>query len=366
MPALFSTPIEKPFDPAKLKVEVKNTTISQLCEMLKNEIIDLQPDFQRHANLWLPAKKSRLIESLILGLPIPSFYFYIDSEKKKWVVIDGLQRLCALKDFMVDKTLRLSGLELIEPSRTGCAYEDFSYYEQVDISMRSVTLNIISGDASDEAKYIIFKRLNSENTSLKPAEIRNALYHGPSMAFVKELADSYEFQEATDKKVSAKRLMTQDYVSRFLAFYLRGYNDYEDDKMDLFIGGTLTFMNKQYTDADYETVREVFNRSLFVCKSLLGSGTFRKPLTEAEKKNKVIGSNPISISLFEAMMCSVAKLSKKDITTLLSRKYKYQELYEKKMKDSDLVKHLSSGTNKYKSVVARFSGMEDVVCETLR
>ena len=80
MATLINTPIDKPFDPSSLKVEVKNTTVGQLTDMLRNGMIDFQPDFQRHGDLWGAAKRSRLIQLLILGLPLPSFYFFIDAE----------------------------------------------------------------------------------------------------------------------------------------------------------------------------------------------------------------------------------------------------------------------------------------------
>ena len=79
--------------------------ISDIRDWNNNNRLELQPDFQRHADLWSVKKKSRLIESIILGLPLPSFYFYIDEEREKWVVIDGLQRLCAINDFMVEQSL---------------------------------------------------------------------------------------------------------------------------------------------------------------------------------------------------------------------------------------------------------------------
>ena len=201
MSGLIPVTIDKPFDPASLKVEVKNSTVDQLRLMLKNNLIDLQPDFQRSPNLWTPQEKSRLIESIILGIPLPSFYFYIDSDKEKWVVIDGLQRLCSIQDFMVEKTLRLKGLEFLRDKCEGKSYDDFSYFDQLNMSMRSVTLNIISGVSSVEAQYIIFKRINSTGTMLSSAEIHNALFHGRAMELGKKMATSCQFQEATHHQV---------------------------------------------------------------------------------------------------------------------------------------------------------------------
>lgn len=359
------SPIDKPFDPSSLKCEVKNTTVGELCAMLKNNLIDLQPDFQRHGDLWDKKKKSLLIESLILGLPLPSFYFFIDREQKKWIVIDGLQRLCTLNDFFVEKTLKLTGLQFLNDSHQLRNIDDFSYFEQLEMSMRSVTLNILSGESSIEAKYIMFQRINSSGTKLASAEIRNALFHGPSMEFAKRLAFSNEFVAATNNEISFKRLSSLDYVLRFLAFYFCSYENYQDDKMNDFIGNALNQMNSKCQQSDYENLSNVFFHSLDVCKELMGKQAFRKPLSEQEKKNKDIRPNKISISLFEATMCAVSKLNTSQTSLLLQRKAAFWKYYCDRFKDENFQKHISSGTNKFKAVFVRFSTLENVVNNVL-
>lgn len=366
MPSLFDTPISKPFDPASLKVEVKNTTVGQLRDMLKNKMIDLQPDFQRHGDLWDNKKKSRLIESIILGLPLPSFYFYVDEEREKWVVIDGLQRLCSISDFMVEQKLRLTGLQFLGNLHNRHGYDDFSYFEQLDMSMRSVTLNVISGASSAEAKYIIFQRINSMGTQLKPAEIRNALFHGKSMEMVKNLAESKEFEKATNNSVSQRRLLHYDFVARFFAFYIQGFENFESNKMDWFIGKSLEMMNQKCGDNAFEQLKKVFFESLSVCHALLGNDVFRQPLTDEERKNKDVKANPVSISLFEAMMCSIARISDVQRKSLLERRNKYSLLYREMFKDEFLRKELSKNTNRYKSIYYRFSKMDELVMSVLK
>lgn len=345
--------IKRPFDPSQLKVEVKNTTIGALCDMLAHDMIDLQPNFQRHANIWSDAKKSRFIESIILGLPIPSLYFYIDYSNKKWVVIDGLQRLCALKDFMVDNKLKLSGLDFLSDYKDR-KYDKFSYFERVEMSMRYVTLNIISGEASKDAIYIIFQRINSAGMTLRPAEVRNALYSGKGMDFIKSIADDPEFLDVIDGAVSTNRMMHYDYVSRFMAFYLNGYGNYKEN-MNVFLGDALTRMNKE--EVDFEELRYEFFRSLHVCVDLLGEkAVFRSPIRDKSKK-----SNPMSITLFETMMCSVARLTDRQINQLLNNRDVYVSTYKALFTNKYWVKYLSQGTGKPASVLYRFKTMETLV-----
>lgn len=351
----------KPFDPSALKVEVKNATIGQLCDMLSKNLIDLQPDFQRKTDVWNKKKKSRLIESLILGLPLPSFYFYIDQENGKWVIIDGLQRLCALKDFVVEKTLKLSGLELLSNDLYDKTYDEFSYFEQLTIGMRSVTLNVLSGDAPVEAKYIIFRRINSEGTKLSPAEVRNALFHGESMKYVRELANSSEFKEATDNKVSDKRLLNQDFAARFIVFYVLGYKEYKDNNMEKFIGRGLLAIDQNTKKYSLRSLKETFYTSLKTCKQLLGDDCFRLPLDSNGKKLKGLKNKNISISLFEATMYAISQLDSQEKINILTNKESFVKAYEDLFKDESLRLSLNNGTNQNQAVIKRFSKIEGIV-----
>lgn len=356
----LSSNVKKPFDPSDLKVEVKNATIGLLCDMLSKDLIDLEPDFQRKADVWDKKKKSRLIESLILGLPLPSFYFYVDQKKGKWVIIDGLQRLCALKDFIVDKTLCLTNLELLSNDQYNRTYDQFSYFEQLTISMRSVTLNVLSGDSSVEAKYIIFRRINSEGTVSSPAEVRNALFHDKSMELVRELANSGEFKNATDYKVSEKRLLPQDYVARFLSFYVLGYRNYENSNMETFIGKGLEEID--FKGDKFNELRTVFYNSLNICKELLGDYCFRLPVDISGREYSDIKKKKISISLFEATMFAVSKLDARQKIVIINNKDAFRKAYIDLFKhDEELRRLLINGTNQPHSVNVRFSRMEKLI-----
>ena len=104
----------EPFDPKKVDVSVATPQLGKLITRLKFGEIDLMPDFQRSGNLWTKQAQSRLIESILIRLPIPAFYFDATDEDN-WQVVDGLQRLSAIKNFVVDQNLKLQGLEFLHP-----------------------------------------------------------------------------------------------------------------------------------------------------------------------------------------------------------------------------------------------------------
>jgi len=105
--------IKEPFDPAKINIITKPLTIDLLRKRLEEKEIDMDTGFQRKAGLWNDKKQSQLIESILIRLPLPAFYFDASNDTK-WLVVDGLQRLSTLKNFLVDKTLALTNLEYLK------------------------------------------------------------------------------------------------------------------------------------------------------------------------------------------------------------------------------------------------------------
>lgn len=84
--------IKEPFDPTLIRVETKPLSMDLLISRIKNKEIDLMPDFQRKAGIWSDAAQSRLIESMLIRIPLPAFYMDA-SDEDEWLVVDGLQRL---------------------------------------------------------------------------------------------------------------------------------------------------------------------------------------------------------------------------------------------------------------------------------
>ena len=355
MPAITST-IKEPFDPSTIEVEVKNITIGTLVDMLKNEAIDLEPAFQRKKDLWPDGKKSQLIESILLGLPLPSFYFSIEKDNKKWVVIDGLQRLCTLQKFAVDQTLALKDLEFLNKQYEGKAFKDLEYFERLSFSMLSVTVNILKGNTPPEVKYLIFKRINSAGTPLKPQEIRNALNQGAATRLLDEMASCTLFREMT-KGVSSDRMADKEFITRFFAFYLMEYTSYESN-MDAFLNAAMHQLN-QLAPECLEEAKAAFKRSLNACHQLLGDDAFRKPSMEAQRKS------PVSKALFDSLTVSLSRLSNADLKVLTQRKETFKKLYAEIFQDEKLLKTLSEGTGKSKSVAYRFRKIEETIRKTL-
>lgn len=92
------------FDTRAIRIDSRSGTLNTLLARLENDEIDLAPNFQRQAGIWNERDQSRLMESLMLRIPVPAFYFDATNDEK-WLVVDGLQRLTAIRRFVIAQDL---------------------------------------------------------------------------------------------------------------------------------------------------------------------------------------------------------------------------------------------------------------------
>ena len=199
--------IIKPFNPNDIEIETPPFSIGFLIDSIEGEEINMNTEFRREGNLWTNEVQSRLIESILLGLPLPAFYF--DTTNEKWDIIDGLQRCCTIYNFCIEKDeekkLKLTGLEFLgtrngEPYLEGLSFDQLPLPLQTSIRRRQITVYKLK-KAPKNVRYVLYKRLNTSGLLLTPQEIRNAIYQGKAVDTVKNLAELEEFIQATDGKI---------------------------------------------------------------------------------------------------------------------------------------------------------------------
>lgn len=205
--SLLPMPEIRPFDPSKIDIDMKTMELSSIIERLEYNEINMNTDFQRKSGLWTDVQKSQLIESLLLRIPIPAFYFD-GGIKDNWLIIDGLQRITASKKFVIDGDLRLSGLEFFHDLE-GMKYTELPRTFIRRIKETNIVAYIVKGGTPANVKYHIFKRINTGGLELKPQEIRHALYQGPATDLCKKFAKFSEFQMATTYSIKDDRMMVQ-------------------------------------------------------------------------------------------------------------------------------------------------------------
>lgn len=355
---LSGTLMEKPFDPNKIDITTKTPSIDILIKRLKAEPpeIDLSPAFQRHNDLWDDEKQSRLIESILIKFPLPAFYFD-GSDNNKWLVVDGLQRLSSLKNFVILKRLKLEGLEFLR-QLNGMKFDDLPRSLQRQIEETQITAYIINDGTPEEVKFNIFQRINTGGLTLNSQEIRHALNQGVPATFVAEMANLEEFKKATDGAINPKRMLDREFVTRFLAFYLHPYYEYVPD-LDNYMNAAMSELKKM-DEWQREIIKFEFIQSVLLAKSVFGEWAFRKADKYPDKRK------PINKALFEVWSVSLAKLDNIQREKLEKKK---KILFDKSIQlvkeDVAFFDSITTSTGNKSNVSYRFSSIEKIIQETL-
>lgn len=352
----YSTQI-KPYDPSQIDISPKNLSLDILLNRVENDEINLMPDFQRKSGLWTPVQKSQLIESLILRIPLPAFYFD-GTDNDKWIVIDGLQRLSTLKEFFIDKKLKLSGLEFLKDLE-GLGFEDMPKAYLRRMKETQVICYIINPGAPINLKYNIFKRINTGGLHLEPQEIRHALFQGYATTYLKELADNDTFKRTTGYSIPTDRMLDREFVLRFIAFYELGVEKY-DGVIDEFLNDAMMLINKKYkNDKNYaENVNAKFIFVLEICEEIFGKHAFRRMPDKTKRRT-------ISKALFETWTSVLAKYDTEDLIALARKQDYLQKKYMPMfIEDEDFYKSIGSG--KVSAVRKRFEKISNLVIEVLQ
>ena len=349
--------IVEPFDPTKIDVDIANVNLGSLLDQLENNEIDLAPDFQRSSDIWDKTKKSRLIESILLGLPLPSFYFDEDPNTGKLSIIDGLQRICALKDFVFnkDKPLRLENLQFLE-EYNGLSYEELSRPDIRRINSLKITINTLRKSTPPKVKYILFQRVNTSGVPLVPQEMRHALNQGIAAHFIKQLSKEEAFRRATCYSIHSKRMEDCDFANRFVAFYL-GISDYYGD-LDSFMNDRMGSLNTMPPEQLMD-IRNAFVASMKTCYMIFEHDTFRR------RKNTYDRRRPISKAVFDSLSVNVAWLTSEERKLLVSRRSLFKEEMVKLFNDKKFDSAISTGTATKYSVNMRFDMIKQIIKSTL-
>ena len=381
-----SVVIEVPFNPADIKVSTQPHTLGDLIERLEHGEIQLHSDFQRLPNLWNNTKKSRLIETILLRLPIPTFYFD-GKDDNKWEVIDGLQRISTLRSFVLQKNLVLENLEFLK-EYNGETYDKLPRELQRRIKTFPITVSILEKGTPVEVKYNIFSRLNQGGLVLTAQELRNALHQGKPAKLIADLVrnsrEEYEeykeykenkgsgiiikeateegklFAKVTGGRIPSRRMEDRDFATRFVSFYLIDYNDYMPD-MDSFMSNGMEKIGK-LTDDQIINLKYDYRKSLNTAWDIFGNDAFRKRYNPNDPRK------PINKALFDSLSVNLAKLPDRQCRDLIERKEIFKEkfiaLHNKE--DKKFLRSLTQGTALKANVVQRFSDIRNIIEETIK
>jgi len=318
----------------------------------------LRPNFQRNA-VWDIKTASMLIESLILGIPIPMIYFS-ETIDGLWETIDGQQRLHYVFEYIKGK-YSLKGLEKLN-ELNGKFFSDLVEPLQEKIKSATIRTVVINKESDENLKYLIFERLNKGVVALNEQESRNCYYRGKYNDCLKKLAENKKFIELITggSKIMEERLIKRlthvEYVLRFASLF---HNEFNASSLKTFMENDMAFYSKpeNFTKKEEEKLKKAFrttvnfNYSLFKVNGKIHA--FRK-YNEGSLENKNGGwKRTLNKILYELAMVSFAKYS---MPKLMQHKNEIREAWINFIKDAEFLKNTYNGhtANKLK-VTQRFN-----------
>ena len=313
---------------AEVRVEKAQYSIMHLHTLcLKRKELIIDPDFQRH-DVWKQRQKSELIESILMGIPIPLMYLFEDKNGKKQVV-DGRQRISAILDFLEGK-FKLNNLRILKQFN-GCCFADLDLKQQGVIEDFQLLFYIIQPPTPERVKYDIFDRVNRGGTPLNKQEMRNALYRGRCTRMLDKLCCSPEFLIATGRSINKERMKDRGDIDDFLARFMVYVNDNAPEKLIV----------------DYENL---FIRCMQISYDLLGENGFRFSGNGIRR--------PINMPLFEALSYLFSFVPEKIDYTWASRLILDIESVKEEFDDS---RYFSGNIDSTTSVSFRFDRMDKII-----
>ena len=344
-----------PFNPTDIDIVVEPKSLDALIKRIQHNEIDMNTDFQRHAELWNSPKMSRLIESILIRFPLPAFYFDA-SDENNWLIVDGLQRLSTIRKFVIDKKLRLNGLEFLT-DLNGKTFDKLHRQYQRRIEECPVTVYMIKPGTPDDVKYSVFRRINTGGLTLNNQEIRNALAKPQDRELLEELANTV-YSKAMLGDLS-KRMKDQELVLRFWAFYRFDYLDPKNKKeIASFLDKAMEEI-KQGDDAYRTELKNKYSTAIERCHQLLGQSGFEKdPTSNSRKRAK-------NSTLYEVWMVTLAKLTDTEFNHLLNVQSVFQEKARALLKDGEFFNVITYSTQKKHHVEKRYEKVQALIREML-
>jgi uncharacterized protein with ParB-like and HNH nuclease domain len=321
----------------KVDFDTFDISVKELISMAEQGIIDVAPEYQRQFR-WPQENQSRFIESVFLGIPIPSLFMAANKDGS-WELIDGVQRLNSLihfagmdqqlKKFNLKNLLTLSDLEVLTEFN-GCEFKDLPHTLRLKFSLRPLKVTTLSDKSDLKVRFDLFERLNTGGIKLTEQEIRACVFRGQFNDFIDELSGSSDFKSVVNiPPVKESDGTRQELVLKFFAYL------YDRDKFEHSVVGFLNdYMASATTQFNYKKGRKIFEDTFEALRHELPDGIKRG------------GRKLTPINLFEAITVGAADAINEGINIA----GKGVSIW---MEDQELTKLTSGATNSRKRLKDR-------------
>ncbi|MED1863798.1 DUF262 domain-containing protein [Fictibacillus nanhaiensis] len=291
-------------DERKLIWQAKDFSIREFQAMKQDGELELQPEYQRNF-VMDSARASKLIESVLLDVPIPVIYLAEENDSV-YSVIDGQQRLTTFISFLEGKLpdgkdFNLTGLKVLKEYNRK-QYIDLPKEMQMKIKKTTIHTIIIKNESHENIKFEIFERLNTGSIKLNEDEIRNTIYRGSYIKLLSELENNETFHMLVRKDNFKNRMIYRGMILRFFALSEKTYLNYKPSMKQ--------FSNKELRDnrymskEKYEEYKKRFLKVVDLVKLVFGDKAFRRFIPgDSENVNGKWSTSKINMALFDIQMC---------------------------------------------------------------
>jgi hypothetical protein len=291
---------------ARLVTQPVDWPVRSILDMEQEGSLCLQPDFQRKS-VWDEGRQSRLIESILLNVPLPIVYLAEDADGR-YSVVDGQQRLTAIVRFLKNE-YALRGLHVLK-ALTNKKFLNLERVDQQTIKNGVIRGTVIKKESDPIIRFEIFERLNTGAVPLNAQELRNCIYRGPFNDLLKRLEEYPDWLKLMQLKEPDSRMWDRELILRFLALHDR-YNYYGSSMKRL--------LNDQMEEKRTATVEQVqrydllFKKVVRMAISVFGDKAFNRFATGTESDPNGRWEGKINLALFDVVMVCFAQYEERDI-----------------------------------------------------
>lgn len=329
---------EYPIDSLMIRNETR--TVHEVLRRIEKEQFILDPDFQR-AFVWNEERQSRLIESVVLRIPLPVMYL-AENQDGKLVVVDGLQRLTTFQRYASNQF----ALQLDNAVLAGRRFVDLDMRLQNRIEDTQLILYVIDAKVPERVRLDIFERVNS-GVALTRQQMRNCLYNGLGTHWLRDRVGMPAFQELFSPKNFIdlqKSMRDREFVNRFAAFQLFGWENYRGE-MDAFLGDALKKLNAMNA-TELAALTLQFEWGIENNVSLFGNVAFRRH--ERGQTRRAI----FNVALFDVFSTGLGLY---EPARVLAHAEQLRNVFYSLLEDAGFVASIAYGTNQRDRVQVRFT-----------
>jgi hypothetical protein len=349
----IADPDEVPVRDRRVYTQPYDLVVESLVEQISSGTIFLRPlserpDFQRRY-VWSPKLASRLIESILLNVPIPPCYLS-QNEDYELDVIDGQQRLFSIYRFL-DNQFALSNLEVLKEINEKRFHE---IPQKMQRQLRTHTLRcvLITNESHPEIKFDVFERLNSNTVPLNPQELRNCIYRGELNSLLRIAVDYKPWLDILGKPKADVRMRDEELALRFFAFLVHGIDSYRTPQKHWLNDAAKE--GQKYSAIQIQALKVKWEHSINTSLSWFDS-------KECFRRDPTSRTKVLNRALFDLIMLQASKLAP-DVA-LLHRDL-FRERFSALLKNDEFKDLISRAVDHTKRTKRRFEmwrlAMEDV------